>query len=76
VAANGVIRVVLELDQGEPLSGRIVVPTGPVQPFRGWLELAGKLARVRSVHGAGDSGPAASAGGDSFDGFHRAPPAS
>jgi hypothetical protein len=40
-------RMVLELDPGEPISGRLQDQTGHVQPFRGWLELATKLERLR-----------------------------
>jgi hypothetical protein len=40
--------VVLELDRGEPISGRIHRPDEPATPFRGWLELAGMLDRLRA----------------------------
>ena len=39
--------VMLELDRGEPISGRIHRPDEPATPFRGWLELAGMLDRLR-----------------------------
>jgi hypothetical protein len=41
-------RVILDLDPGEPIHGRITFSTGPAQSFRGWLDLASKLERVRS----------------------------
>ena len=41
-------RVVLELDPGEPIRGRIGDVAGPVEPFRGWLELASRLERIRA----------------------------
>jgi len=40
-------RVVLDLDPGEPIHGRITFSTGPAQSFHGWLELASKLEGVR-----------------------------
>ena len=43
-------RIVLELDPGDPISGRIDCPPGAVQTFRGWLELATKLERLRGEH--------------------------
>jgi hypothetical protein len=47
------VRVLLELDPGEMLSGRFQGPTGEVEPFRGWLDLAGRLERVRPASAAG-----------------------
>jgi hypothetical protein len=41
--------VVLELDGGEPISGRIRGPGERALPFRGWLELAGILDRLRAA---------------------------
>jgi len=41
------VRVLLELDPGDMLSGRFRGPAGEVEPFRGWLDLAGRLERVR-----------------------------
>jgi hypothetical protein len=41
-------RVMLELCPGEPISGRIFTAGETAQPFRGWLELAGKLERIRT----------------------------
>jgi hypothetical protein len=46
----GVERIFLELDPGDPISGRIHCPPGAVQTFRGWLELATKLERLRDEH--------------------------
>ncbi|MGA2006183.1 MAG: hypothetical protein ABSD82_12880 [Solirubrobacteraceae bacterium] len=73
--AQGGLRVVLEFDHGEPLSGRIVVASEPAQRFRGWLELASKLERVRSAHGAGQIGLDAAAEADSLDNLNRERPA-
>lgn len=39
-------RVVLDLDPGEPIHGRITFSAGPVQAFHGWLDLASKLERA------------------------------
>ena len=51
----------LELEAGEPISGRIHGSTGPAQLFRGWLELASTLEQLRLAHGidhtAGDEKP-------------------
>jgi hypothetical protein len=41
-------QMTLELDPGEPISGRIRVAAGSAQSFRGWVELAGKLDRLRA----------------------------
>jgi hypothetical protein len=41
------VRVLLELDPGDMLSGRFRGPAGEVEPFRGWLDLAGRLERAR-----------------------------
>jgi hypothetical protein len=46
-------RVVLDLDPGEPIHGRIAFSTGPAQSFHGWLELASKLERARSEASSG-----------------------
>ena len=43
-------RIVLELDPGDPINGRIHCPPGSVQTFRGWLELATKIERLRGEH--------------------------
>jgi hypothetical protein len=40
-------QVVLELFPGEPISGRIRGSGGPTESFRGWLELASKVERMR-----------------------------
>lgn len=54
-------RLVLELEAGEPISGRIHCSTGPAQLFRGWLELASTLEQLRPAHSidhvAGDQKP-------------------
>jgi hypothetical protein len=47
-----VAQIVLELESGDPISGRIRGSGGPPTPFRGWLELSSKLDRLRQ---AGDS---------------------
>jgi hypothetical protein len=61
VDERGIERVVLELEAGEPISGRIHRSTGPAQLFRGWLELASTLEQLRPAHGidhtAGDEKP-------------------
>ncbi len=61
VDERGIERVVLELEPGEPISGRIHRSTGPAQPFRGWLELASTLEHLRpadsAAHTAGDDKP-------------------
>jgi hypothetical protein len=41
-------RVVLELERGEPISGRIGIANGPWQGFRGWLDLATQLEHLRA----------------------------
>ena len=46
----GAERIVLELDPGDPINGRIHCPPGPIQTFRGWLELATKIERLRGEH--------------------------
>jgi hypothetical protein len=43
----GAERIVLELDPGDPINGRIHCPPGVIQTFRGWLELATKIERLR-----------------------------
>jgi hypothetical protein len=40
----------LELDPGEPISGRIRIAAGPPHSFRGWLELTTTLERLRTEH--------------------------
>jgi hypothetical protein len=40
--------VVLELNPGEPISGRIQDASGDAETFHGWLDLAGKLDRLRA----------------------------
>ena len=49
VGAQKAVCVLLELDPGDMLSGRIRGPAGEVETFRGWLDLAGRLERVRPV---------------------------
>jgi hypothetical protein len=41
-------QVVLELFPGEPISGRIRGSGAPAESFRGWLELASKVERMRA----------------------------
>jgi hypothetical protein len=43
------VKMMLELDPGEPIRGRIRAAAGSVQSFRGWLELASKLDRMRAA---------------------------
>jgi len=46
---GGRISLRLELDQGsEPISGRLAATDGPVEEFRGWLELAAAIERLAS----------------------------
>jgi hypothetical protein len=52
MAERAAEQVVLELNQGEPISGRIHASSGQSQPFRGWLELATKLERLRTGENA------------------------
>src|ERR1700678_1507534 len=40
-------RVVLEIDAGEAISGKIVTSTGSPQWFSGWVELTSILERIR-----------------------------
>jgi hypothetical protein len=42
------LRMVIELDPGEPIAGRIECEDRPIQPFRGWLELSSRLERLRA----------------------------
>jgi hypothetical protein len=44
-------KVVLDLDPGEPIHGRITISTGPTQPFHGWLDLTSKLEQARALAG-------------------------
>jgi hypothetical protein len=44
--------VELELDANEPISGQISASGGTTQGFRGWLELASLIERLR--HGSDD----------------------
>jgi len=43
------VKMTLEVDPGEPIRGRIRAAAGSVQSFRGWLELASKLDRIRAA---------------------------
>ncbi len=45
-----VIRIMLELDPGEPIHGRLRHGAGAAEPFHGWLELAAALERLMSGH--------------------------
>lgn len=45
----------LELDPGEPISGRIRAATGSAQSFRGWVEFASKIDRLRDTEDNDDS---------------------
>jgi hypothetical protein len=42
------LRIVLELDQGDPIAGRIERAGEPTEPFRGWFELSNRLERLRA----------------------------
>jgi hypothetical protein len=46
--ATSPLRMVIELDPGDPIAGRIECEDLPVQPFRGWLELSSRLERLRA----------------------------
>jgi hypothetical protein len=48
-------RIVLEFDPGDPISGRIRGPGGPEHTFRGWLELASRLERLRATADSQDA---------------------
>jgi hypothetical protein len=48
-------RVVLELFDGEPISGRICGSVGAARPFRGWLEFTSLIERVRATSNAGEA---------------------
>jgi hypothetical protein len=41
--------MVIELDPGEPIAGRIECSDKPAQPFRGWLELSSRVERLRAA---------------------------
>lgn len=56
VAEPQIERVVLELSAGEPLSGRVLTADGTAEAFRGWLELAGKLERMRPASPSENAG--------------------
>jgi hypothetical protein len=56
------VRVLLELDPGDMLSGRFRGPAGEVEPFRGWLDLAGRLERVRPRSITHDGNPPSATG--------------
>lgn len=53
--ATSPLRMVIELDPGEPIAGRIECEDRPTQPFRGWLELSSRLERLRA--GAAEDNP-------------------
>jgi hypothetical protein len=53
----GIKRVVLDLDMGEPIRGTIGVWGRRAEAFHGWLELAGKLERLRADPTAVDVTP-------------------
>jgi hypothetical protein len=40
-------RVVLELEPGDPIQGRLVDSSGMTHAFYGWLELCAELERAR-----------------------------
>lgn len=45
----GTARITLELDPGDPIHGRIGRELEQGESFRGWIELAGKLDRLRGA---------------------------
>jgi hypothetical protein len=58
MSASKSARVVLELDPGEPIAGSISGSGGPAESFRGWVELASKLERLRLANHCADDTPA------------------
>jgi hypothetical protein len=50
-------RVVLELSPGEPISGRISLEGREAESFRGWVDLASRLERLRNDARIDASGP-------------------
>jgi DNA-binding CsgD family transcriptional regulator len=66
---RGVERVVLELNPGEPISGTIRGGSGDPESFRGWLELASRLERLRT-----DRATEAAADGRAFSAPKPEPP--
>jgi hypothetical protein len=57
MSTDHVKRVVLELEPGEPIHGRITILTGPPQRFHGWLELASKLEHAWPSGGTPNAAP-------------------
>jgi hypothetical protein len=47
MSSEAVGRIVLELEPGEPIRGRLLDGRGGGQAFRGWLELTAALDRAR-----------------------------
>jgi hypothetical protein len=45
--------LVLELDPGEPIHGRLTSAIGSVHTFHGWLDLARRLETVRGANPSG-----------------------
>jgi hypothetical protein len=57
---------VLTLNPGEPISGQIQAAGRTAEPFRGWIELTGKLERLRVMIGQSEPQPDPSpSGGES-----------
>jgi hypothetical protein len=59
------LRLTIEVEEGEPLSGRIGAPEGEMRRFSSWLGLAAQLDRLvaeGSTHGASRAGEAAQRG--------------
>jgi hypothetical protein len=50
-------RVVLELDSGAPITGRVCVDRHPPRPFSGWTDLFGVLRELAAPAGADGSAP-------------------
>jgi hypothetical protein len=52
MGVQGAGRVLLELNPGEPISGTIGRWSEAPESFRGWIELASKLERLRASEAA------------------------
>jgi hypothetical protein len=50
-------RVILDLDRGEPITGRISGEKGASASFRGWVELVGWIERLRRGGGPATHDP-------------------
>jgi hypothetical protein len=52
-------RIVLELEAGEPIHGRLVASSEPARRFHGWLQLTALLDRLRPAESSPGEGPSA-----------------